>query len=413
MAEENPHIEIKVPPKPINSSREQYLFENEKLILGRHGFILKGYPTLKEKLKEKINEEQYNVNQSCKLSRNYSYGKLESRNILNYKNKDDKNINKSQIFSSKTKSDILSQPILRFKNRTDLERICDTIQPYVPPNEQESIKEIRSRHVHSIDFPKGIIYHGPMKNFKSFKDNLNSSALNGRNQIYNYLDENKEYDENRSKPKIYFTRLQRLNVEAKKIRSNLHMKTHFKGVESVFINPKQIYDIIKKEEVAVQRKIGHYAYNDKLEKEKIEKRNEYKKDIDDLLLEEKEKQNIINTKEFSNYLNNKEYFNDRVVNNNNKENEDDKIKKIYDMNYLKNLAFKDSQRKSGKNSYNESGDAYTDNSSNEVRKSTKKNINFENEHQLRIGGKIYHMQNQMDKIAREILNKCKFYSIKK
>ena len=53
MAEENPHIEIKIPPKPINNSREQYLFENEKLILGRHGFILKGYPTIKEKLKNK------------------------------------------------------------------------------------------------------------------------------------------------------------------------------------------------------------------------------------------------------------------------------------------------------------------------------------------------------------------------
>ena len=40
-------------------------------------------------------------------------------------------------------------------------------------------------------------------------------------------------------------------------------------------------------------------------------------------------------------------------------------------------------------------------------------MNFENEHQLRIGGKVYHMQNQMDQIAREILNKCKFYTIKK
>ena len=48
--------------------------------------------------------------------------------------------------------------------------------------------------------------------------------------------------------------------------------------------------------------------------------NEYKNDINDLLLEEKEKQKkIINMKEFSNYLNNKEYYNDRVlkdVNNN-------------------------------------------------------------------------------------------------
>jgi hypothetical protein len=408
MAEENPHIEIKKLPKPINSSREQYLFENEKLILGRHGFIFKGYPTLQEKLKNaKKDKKDYsvNVNKSCKLPRTLSMGKIVSRNILDYNNKNI-NVNKSQLIPSKSQPDILSQPILRFKNRTDLERICDTIQPYVPPNEQQSIKEIRSRHVHSIDFPKGILFHGPIQKFSNFQKNMN------KNYNYNY-DENKEYDNNRSKPKIYFTRLQRLNVEAKKIRSNLHFKTHFKGVESIFINPKQLYDVIKKDDIITQRKVGHYAYNEKLEKERIEKRNEYKKDISDLLLEEKEKQNIINTKEFSNYLNNKEYFNDRVVNNNNKENEDDKIKKIYDMNYLKNLAFKDNQRKSGKNSYNESGDAYTDNSSNEVRKSTKKNINFENEHQLRIGGKIYHMQNQMDKIAREILNKCKFYSIKK
>ena len=43
----------------------------------------------------------------------------------------------------------------------------------------------------------------------------------------------------------------------------------------------------------------------------------------------------------------------------------------------------------------------------------KKNINFENENQLRIRGKVYRMQNQMGEIAREILNKCHFYSQKK
>ena len=422
MAEENPHIEIKIPPKPINNAREQYLYENEKLILGRHGFILKGYPTKKEKLHNNINKKDdfvNNNNNSCKLQRNFSLGKLVSKNIIDYKNKKKININnKSQIFTSKTNSDVLSQPILRFKNRTDLERICDIILPYVPPNEQESLQEIRSRHVHSIDFPKGKIYNGALQNFKNFNHNLNSSnsAINLRYQKYNSMDENKEYDNdnnNNIKPKIYFTRLQRLNADARKIRSNLHFKTHFKGVESVFINPKQIYDIIKKDEGVSQRKIGHYAYNDKLEKEKIEKRNEYKKDINDLLLEEKEKQNFINTKEFSNYLNNKEYFNDRVLNNK-EESKEEKMKKIEDLNYLKNLAFKDNQKKSGNISYNESGEINTDNSTNEgTKKIIKNNFNFENEHQLRIGSKVYHMQNQMDQIAREILNKCKFYSIKK
>ena len=46
----------------------------------------------------------------------------------------------------------------------------------------------------------------------------------------------------------------------------------------------------------------------------MEKMNEYKNDINELILEEKEKQKIINTKEFSNYLNNKEYYNDRIKN---------------------------------------------------------------------------------------------------
>ena len=418
MAEENPHIEIKVPPKPINNSREQYLFENEKLILGRPGFIFRIYPTLQERLQEKLKEEKYlkmKNNNNRLISRNNSLGRLASKNILSNTNK-----NSSHIFSNKTQSDIISQPILRFKNRTDLERICDTIQPYVPPQEQESLKEIRSRHVHSIDFPKGILYRGSIQNLKNFKKNIKSQSANNINdenndKNFNFLDEN---NENNRKPEIYFTRLQRLNVEAKKIRSNLHFKTHFKGVESVFINPKQIYDIIKKEEdVIIQKKIGNYAYNDKLEKDKIEKRNEYKKDINDLLLEEKEKQKIISTKEFSNYLNNKEYYNDRVlnINNENKETEEDRIKRMKDMNYLRKLAFKDSLRKSLKAiQYNESGNINTENSSNDNQgKNYKKNINFENEHQLRIGGKIYHMQNQMDQIAKEILNKCKFYSTKK
>ena len=40
-------------------------------------------------------------------------------------------------------------------------------------------------------------------------------------------------------------------------------------------------------------------------------------------------------------------------------------------------------------------------------------MNFENDNQLRIRGKVFRMQNQMGEIAREILNKCNFYSHKK
>ena len=62
MAEENPLIEIKVPPKRIEDTREQYLFENEKLIIGSSGFVFRAYPTLKERLKQYSKEqEEYNA----------------------------------------------------------------------------------------------------------------------------------------------------------------------------------------------------------------------------------------------------------------------------------------------------------------------------------------------------------------
>ena len=415
MAEENPHIEIKIPPKPINNTRELYYFENEKYILGRHGFIFREYPTLKERLLENKNEKK-NFNKSLinyKLTRNQTLNKLIP-----------KSTNNTRLSESKSELNILSQPILRFKNRTDLERICDTIQQYVKPSEQESLKEIRARHVKSIDFPTGVLYRGGFRGLKELKNltkkNFHSNSTYNINKLANekLFDINsKNFDINETKkPKIFFTRLQRLNVEAKKIRSNLHLKTHFKGVESVFIKPQQIYDIIKKEGTLIQRKIGHYAYNENIEKKNIEKRNEYKTDMKDLLLEEKEKQNIINTKEFSNYLNNKEYYNDSAIikgYNYKKENEQEKMQKIKNMNYLKRLAFREQNNMINGSNDSGSGNVNTDNSSNEGHEKKKKNGNYENEHQIRIGGKLYHMQNQMDQIAKEILNKCKFYSNKK
>ena len=264
MAEENPHIEIKIPPKPINNTRELYYFENEKYILGRHGFIFREYPTLKERLLENKNEKK-NFNKSLinyKLTRNQTLNKLIP-----------KSTNNTRLSESKSELNILSQPILRFKNRTDLERICDTIQQYVKPSEQESLKEIRARHVKSIDFPTGVLYRGGFRGLKELKNltkkNFHSNSTYNINKLANekLFDINsKNFDINETKkPKIFFTRLQRLNVEAKKIRSNLHLKTHFKGVESVFIKPQQIYDIIKKEGTLIKRKIGHYAYNENIE----------------------------------------------------------------------------------------------------------------------------------------------------
>ena len=414
MAEENPLIEIKSPPKKIEDTREQYLSENEKLIIGPSGFVFRAYPTLKERLQQ-YNKEQELYNEHIKLHKSNSTNNLHS----------------------KKKDKIFLQPILRFKDRTDFERICDTVQQYVLPSEQESLREIRERHVKSVDFPTGLLYKGGFKDMKKLekltrnnkKNNLNiiksmfslGNLTNMNNTTKNKTTKNIDINNltnkelnltGNKKPEIYFTRLQRLNAEAKKIRNDLHYKTHFKGVESIYINPKPMYDIIKKaENFYVNKKVENFAYNQKMEKVLVEKKNEYKEDIKDLINEQKEKEKIINTKVFSNFLNNKNYYNDRAKVNKYekvKENQEEKIKKIKDMNYLKNLAFEthNEHQKYG------NGDRLNTDSS-EDRNRNRKKATFDNENQLRIGGKLYHMQNQMEQIAKQILNKCKFYSTKK
>ena len=411
MAEENPLIEIKSPPKKIEDTREQYLSENEKLIIGPSGFVFRAYPTLKERLQQ-YNKEQELYNEHIKLHKSNSTNNLHS----------------------KKKDKIFLQPILRFKDRTDFERICDTVQQYVLPSEQESLREIRERHVKSVDFPTGLLYKGGFKDMKKLekltrnnkKNNLNiiksmfslGNLTNMNNTTKNKTTKNIDINNltnkelnltGNKKPEIYFTRLQRLNAEAKKIRNDLHYKTHFKGVESIYINPKPMYDIIKKaENFYVNKKVENFAYNQEMEKVLVEKKNEYKEDIKDLINEQKEKEKIINTKVFSNFLNNKNYYNDRAKVNKYEKVKENQEEKIKDMNYLKNLAFEthNEHQKYG------NGDRLNTDSS-EDRNRNRKKATFDNENQLRIGGKLYHMQNQMEQIAKQILNKCKFYSTKK
>jgi hypothetical protein len=42
----------------------------------------------------------------------------------------------------------------------------------------------------------------------------------------------------------------------------------------------------------------------------------------------------------------------------------------------------------------------------------KKDKKYEKENEIVIGDKIFHINNEIDKIAKEVLNKCNFYSTK-
>ena len=196
-------------------------------------------------------------------------------------------------------------------------------------------------------------------------------------------------------------KLKRDKKDNKKNESN--NKTHFKGVESLTIKPKEIYDLFKFEEIMKIKKLNRKKdlFNRLKKDDERDEKNEYKLDIEELMAEEKEIKNIINTKEMTKLIGNKkiykevEYKNDKL---NLLKNESDNInteERNKKMNYLKKIAF-------------EGNEGLIESSNEEKSERFKRNYNIKDpKTELKINGKVYQMRNQMDKICKELLIKYK------
>ena len=130
MAEENPKIEINDYNSPIKDTRLLYLDENDKLIKGRKGFLFGGFKNEKERIKSQIEKNKL----FCNIESNTSLEKsIKIKNKINNNNNNNNKLNKSsslQILLKEKKKNIPTkkitryvQPVMRFKKRTDLERI--------------------------------------------------------------------------------------------------------------------------------------------------------------------------------------------------------------------------------------------------------------------------------------------------
>ena len=197
-------------------------------------------------------------------------------------------------------------------------------------------------------------------------------------------------------PKVRLTKIQNILNNIKNNRKK-QFKMHFKGVESVFINPKPMYNMLKLKNPLISKDrnlIIECGKNDK-----NEPKIEYKEDEENLILEEKKKQKIINSEEFSKFLDNKHYFGRRSENLTSECNKEEFEK---NMAYLRDLAF-------NQKSINPSE---KENLANMEKGADKGKINYY-EINIKIGGKTLNVETQIDKIAKEVLNKCKFYTIMK
>jgi hypothetical protein len=439
MAEESANIEINNPPKKINNSREEFLFENENLIIGKKGMTFQYYPTKNEKLKSFLNAK-YNKNKNNNsfyktfynnknsINNAYSLKKLFYAEKFNKNNSLD---NKLEVMpKSMSQTNYYFQQSWHYRNKlmNNLKNKNTNSSTINNPHRQIKSKLMfdkfdKSDNSTNQDYLNNKNYFN--KTLKNF-----SPISNSKIQL-----ENKFYKNHKS-----LSKLQKMKDYNKRTEISNH-KTHFKGIESIYIKPKEIYDLFKKEDAERMAKYGSFDINitNKKEKKRIEKKNEYKSDMKELIEEEKIIQNIVRTKEFSELLGNNKFFRDAEYNDLSKysvedtknnyfyENEEEKNQK---MNYLRKIAFekkcieipsKHNPPKLSlvkKNTSNDKKDNENENESffennTKKKKKEKNNLLIEREDQLLVDGKLFHMKNQIDKICKELLNKYKIHNVLK
>ena len=451
MAEENPKIEINIPPKRINNSREAFLFENENLIIGKKGLTFQYYPTKNEKLKYYLNIKynQYRKNHNNAFYKTF----YNNKNIFNNTTNSTKNIfYNEKINKNSFLIDNKFETIPKSMSQTNFFQ-NPSKNIYQNSNLQENnkynkknISNIKHRGISSL---LNEAYKNNNKNILSdnslLYEKLNTYRSNKDKKYKKFLpiSHPKFQMENKLQKVNYLSlsKLKKIKAKQKKMPEAISHKTHFKGLESIYIKPKEIYDLFKKEDAERLAKLGFFDINEKKEKEKkrLEKRNEYKSDIKELMEEEKEIQHFINTKEFAELLGNNKYFKDAEYNDISKYSDEEtktnffsetEMEKNNKLNYLKKIAFEEKKvekkpkaipiqlsvikkKKDGdKKDINSEDESFFE----EIKRSKKMdniNILMQREDQLKVEGKVYHMKNEMDKICKELLNKYKIHNVLK
>ena len=451
MAEENPKIEINIPSKRINNSREAFLFENENLIIGKKGLTFQYYPTKNEKLKYYLNIKYnqyknnhnnafyktfYNnkniFNNTTNSTKNIFYNEKINKNSFLIDNKFEtipKSMSQTNFFQNPSKN-IYQNSNLQENNKYNKKNISNIKHRGISSLLNEAYKNNNK----NILSDNSLLY-GKLNTYRSNKDKKYKKFLPISHPKFQM--ENKLQKVNY----LSLSKLKKIKAKQKKMPEAISHKTHFKGLESIYIKPKEIYDLFKKEDAERLAKLGFFDINEKKEKEKkrLEKRNEYKSDIKELMEEEKEIQHFINTKEFAELLGNNKFFKDAEYNDISKYSDEEtktnffsetEMEKNNKLNYLKKIAFEEKKvekkpkaipiqlsvikkKKDGdKKDINSEDESFFE----EIKRSKKMdniNILMQREDQLKVEGKVYHMKNEMDKICKELLNKYKIHNVLK
>ena len=136
--------------------------------------------------------------------------------------------------------DSILQPTMKFTARTDLERVYDVLNGDLMRNHERNIIERQLKHINLYNYkkPKELL---KMANNSMDKDDLEAKRLE------KFEEEEKKkhgsakliygpsnvYYEAKNNDKIAWARKDNLNMEARRLLSSYHFKTHFKATEEI------------------------------------------------------------------------------------------------------------------------------------------------------------------------------------
>lgn len=282
MADANNKVKITDFTTPIINTRERYLLENDNKIKGRKGFLFGSFKTEKERIQKAIEDNSLMMGNS-----------LEQTKLRNENKTIRKNLSSSAIKSDRWSTGCY-QPQMRFKPRTDLERIYDSVNLNYYGKIDQSVINRQLKQL-DLNVPKASLSSDI--NEDDNKTLINNKVANVDFPSHLIKDTKREgegdVDKKKKVKKVFKPKILYrcpLNRESKKIMNDFHYKTHFKALESLAINPTQV--------------ITH-------------RNNNRSKDEDEMIFMkdfEKEEKNeinpidIIESGNYLNYINNRAYY---------------------------------------------------------------------------------------------------------
>ena len=414
-------IEIKDYEERINNPKTDMSKEREI----QKPFIFKGYTTEEDRIKDSIKRNRYLFNLPDYEEENQKDKKekqnLEENPKINFFN-DDKmgrfkklskkiNLTRKNIISKAEenkykyilKNDLIIQPEMRFKPRTDLERVYDMINGY---KYGQAKRDILDKQLKIIDLYK---YKNSNELKKRIKKEIKTDSISSESESENISSnlkvktkKNKLYFNPNSvdfKEKPWMKRID-LNADAYKILNSYHYKTHFKAAKEVAENKtrnkvkgnnvdknqtnKNKYCLLLPNLFQNKSTNNFELLNHTYTQNNLKNETEDFIDIDikienedDELLSEKESK--VKYDKNKNPFKNKETF------------EKNKIK------FIKDIAFNKGKKISNKN------DDFDEN------KLCDKNVDEDN---IMIDDEIFNKKNQFELIANKILDKCNIFNHK-